>query len=78
VKFDRSLFADPTVALVDVVVGLGRRLDFQVAAVGVETDAELAALQAAGCHTAQGRILAPPAHAERVEAFLDEHRAKLL
>ena len=74
VKVDRSLFADPASALVDVVITLGNRLGFEVAAVGVETDAELATLRAAGCATGQGNLLGRPAHAERVEAYLEEHR----
>jgi diguanylate cyclase (GGDEF)-like protein/PAS domain S-box-containing protein len=78
VKVDRSLFADPASALVDVVITLGGRLGFEVAAVGVETDAELATLRDAGCATGQGNLLGAPAHAERVEAYLEEHRARLL
>jgi len=78
VKVDRSLFADPATALVDVVVGLGARLGFEVAAVGVENEAELATVRGAGCHTGQGELLAPPSHPERLEAFLEEHRARLL
>jgi diguanylate cyclase (GGDEF)-like protein len=77
VKFDRSLFADPQAALVDVIVALGRRLSFDVAAVGVESTAELDLVRTAGCHLAQGRVLAAPTHAEHVEAFLEEHRARL-
>ncbi len=45
---------------------------------GVESEAELAILRAAGCLTGQGNLLGPPAHAERVEAYLEEHRARLL
>jgi EAL domain-containing protein (putative c-di-GMP-specific phosphodiesterase class I) len=78
VKVDRSLFADPESALVDVVITLGNRLGFEVAAVGVENDEELATLRDAGCATGQGNLLVAPAHAERVEAYLDEHRARLL
>jgi diguanylate cyclase (GGDEF)-like protein len=78
VKVDRSLFADSEAALVDLVVTLGGRLGFDVAAVGVETDAELATLRGAGCLTGQGNLLGTPAHAERVEAYLEEHRARLL
>jgi predicted signal transduction protein with EAL and GGDEF domain len=78
VKVDRSLFADAAAALVDLVVTLGGRFGFEVAAVGVETDAELATLRAAGCVTGQGNLLGAPAHAERVEAYLEEHRARRL
>jgi PAS domain S-box-containing protein len=78
VKFDRTMFADPRTALVDVVVSLGARLGFEVAAVGVENDDEVGVLLAAGCHTAQGHGLAAPGHPERIEAFLEERRARLL
>jgi EAL domain-containing protein (putative c-di-GMP-specific phosphodiesterase class I) len=78
VKVDRSLFADAEAALVDLVVTLGGRFGFEVAAVGVETEAELATLRTAGCVTGQGNLLGAPAHAERVEAYLEEHRARLL
>jgi EAL domain-containing protein (putative c-di-GMP-specific phosphodiesterase class I) len=78
VKVDRSLFADTESALVDLVVAFGGRLGFDIAAVGVETDAELATLRAAGCLTGQGNLLGAPAHAERVEAYLEEHRARRL
>jgi diguanylate cyclase (GGDEF)-like protein/PAS domain S-box-containing protein len=78
VKVDRSLFAEPSSALVDVVITLGNRLGFEVAAVGVETETDLATLRSAGCVTGQGNLLGAPAHAERVEAYLDEHRARRL
>jgi EAL domain-containing protein (putative c-di-GMP-specific phosphodiesterase class I) len=60
VKVDRSLFAEPSSALVDVVITLGNRLGFEVAAVGVESEAELATLRAAGCATGQGNLLGAP------------------
>ncbi|GIJ52253.1 hypothetical protein Val02_91390 [Virgisporangium aliadipatigenens] len=78
VKVDRSLFADGGPALVDVVVTLGARLGFAVSAVGVETAEELDRVRTAGCATAQGKVLAPVAHAEHVEAYLEEHRAPLM
>jgi diguanylate cyclase (GGDEF)-like protein/PAS domain S-box-containing protein len=78
VKVDRSLFADRSAGLIDVVVGLGERFGFDVSAVGVESDSDLTAVFAAGCRIAQGHHLAPPSHAERVEAFLEERRARLL
>jgi len=78
VKVDRSLFAGAEAALVDLVVTLGGRLGFEVAAVGVESEAELATLLSAGCLTGQGNLLGAPAHGERVEAYLEEHRARRL
>jgi diguanylate cyclase (GGDEF)-like protein/PAS domain S-box-containing protein len=73
VKVDRGVFTER--ALLEVVVELGGRLGFGVCAVGVENEAELDLVRRAGCRSAQGNALAPPAHPERVEAFLAEYRA---
>jgi EAL domain-containing protein (putative c-di-GMP-specific phosphodiesterase class I) len=73
VKVDRSLFAGEA-PLIDLVVTLGGRFGFDVAAVGVESDGELSTLFEAGCLVGQGNLLGAPAHGERVEAFLEEYR----
>jgi EAL domain-containing protein (putative c-di-GMP-specific phosphodiesterase class I) len=54
------------------MVGLGRRLGFEIIACGVETDEDLAIVRAAGCRYAQGFALSRPAPAERVEAYCRE------
>ncbi|MEZ2295054.1 putative bifunctional diguanylate cyclase/phosphodiesterase [Variovorax sp. RCC_210] len=66
VKIDRSfilgLSSSPgNVVLVDAIVQLGRSLNIQVVAEGVETQDELDALRALGCKLVQGYHLARPA-----------------
>jgi diguanylate cyclase (GGDEF)-like protein/PAS domain S-box-containing protein len=61
--------------LIDVVVNLGKRLGLEIIAEGLESNAQVSQAEAAGCHLGQGFALAHPAPAERVEAFLEDHRA---
>jgi len=61
--------------LIDVVADLGRRLGVEIIAEGLESVAQIRQAQDAGCDLGQGFALARPAPAERVEAFLEEHRA---
>jgi EAL domain-containing protein (putative c-di-GMP-specific phosphodiesterase class I) len=80
-KVDRSLFAEPngpggpTAPIMDVVMGLGDRLGLQIIASGVEAEAHLDAVRAAGCRFGQGYLFARPAPAEHVEAYLTDHRS---
>ncbi|HET8682525.1 MAG TPA: EAL domain-containing protein [Micromonosporaceae bacterium] len=79
-KMDSVLFAEPegrpdlVVPIVDVVVGLGRRLGLEIVAEGIEHDSQLALVRQAGCRYGQGRLFGWPAPAERVEAFLEPYR----
>ena len=57
-------------ALVEGTVNLARRLGLEVIAVGVETQAQAAALQAAGCNAAQGFLYAPPMALSEFERWL--------
>lgn len=70
-KIDREVF-DTTQAgaVMDVTVALGRRLGLEIIADGLETEADLDAVRAAGCRLGQGPLLGPPMHPERLEAFL--------
>jgi EAL domain-containing protein (putative c-di-GMP-specific phosphodiesterase class I) len=56
--------------IVGSVVKLGHALGFEVAAEGVETDAQLAELVALGCDGAQGFLLGRPVPGEAVHALL--------
>ena len=69
-KLDPSLWTgtDPA-RLVRAAVAFAEALDLTVSAEGVETDAHLDLLRAAGCHWASGHLLAPPAPAEAVAAL---------
>jgi diguanylate cyclase (GGDEF)-like protein len=50
--------------IVRAIIALGQSLDLQVVAEGVETAAQLTALEAEGCDLAQGRYLSAPLSAE--------------
>ncbi|HET9767133.1 MAG TPA: EAL domain-containing protein, partial [Thermoanaerobaculia bacterium] len=56
--------------IVRAIVTLGRALGMQVLGEGVETAAQLAALERLGCHLAQGFLLSPPLPAAEAEALL--------
>ena len=79
VKIGRSFFDDATagpprgqsVPLIDVMVGLGRRLGIEVVAQGLEAPAHLDVVRGAGCRLGQGHLFARPQPAERTEAYLD-------
>ncbi|GAA0801499.1 putative bifunctional diguanylate cyclase/phosphodiesterase [Spirilliplanes yamanashiensis] len=80
-KLDRSLArgtgpATPLggQAVIDVVVSLGRRLGLEIVAEGLETQEQVDRARDAGCPFGQGFALSPPSPAERVEAYLEEHR----
>jgi diguanylate cyclase len=79
VKVDRSFVAglgsadqDPTI--VATVIDLAHRLGLAVVAEGVETEAELRAVQAMGCDEAQGFLLARPAPAHTFSSAGDFER----
>jgi EAL domain-containing protein (putative c-di-GMP-specific phosphodiesterase class I) len=61
--------------VIDVVVSLGRRLGLETVAKGLETREQIERARQAGCLYGQGFALARPAPAERMEAYLDSHRA---
>jgi len=74
-KIDRSFVEDlssgpEAVALASAIVQLARLLGLQVTAEGVETTAQLAALELLGCEAGQGYHFAAPLPAEQLEALL--------
>jgi diguanylate cyclase (GGDEF)-like protein/PAS domain S-box-containing protein len=77
VKIGSSFFDDPnqragqSQPLIDVMVGLGRRLGVDVVAQGLEAPSHLDVVRAAGCRLGQGHLFARPQPAEHVEAYLD-------
>jgi diguanylate cyclase (GGDEF)-like protein/PAS domain S-box-containing protein len=83
-KVDRSLFAEPVgrgrpaAPIMDVVMSLGDRLGLEVVACGLEAEAHLDVVRAAGCRLGQGHLFAAPTPAERVEAYLADHRSPSL
>ncbi|MDC7715325.1 EAL domain-containing protein [Vogesella sp. LYT5W] len=65
VKIDRSFVSGlqhnrDNAAIVSAIITLARNLDMESLAEGVETEAELAALQALGCDTVQGYLTGRP------------------
>lgn len=72
IKIDRSYIegieTDPqTMAIVSTLIQLGRELDVEIIGEGVETQAQLAALDRAGCQLIQGFLWARPASAADLE-----------
>ncbi len=82
VKIGRSFFdvtsesAGLSVPIIDVMVGLGRRLGIDVVAQGLEAPAHLDVVRGAGCRLGQGHLFARPQPAEHIEAYLDGFRAR--
>jgi diguanylate cyclase (GGDEF)-like protein len=80
-KIDRSVTASLGVqrayaAIVQAVVGLAHNLDMTVVAVGVESGDQVALLQALDCDCGQGRFLAEPMEAEKLESHLAQHSGR--
>ncbi|XVU30639.1 putative bifunctional diguanylate cyclase/phosphodiesterase [Actinoplanes sp. CA-054009] len=62
-------------AVIDVVVSLGRRLGLEIVAKGLESPDQIKRAAEAGCLYGQGFALGHPGPAERIEAYLESHRA---
>jgi EAL domain-containing protein (putative c-di-GMP-specific phosphodiesterase class I) len=79
-KLDRSLFTEaagrtgPPMPIIEVIVSLGGRLGLDIVAQGLEAEAHLDAVRRAGCRYGQGYLFSRPAPAERIEAYLENHR----
>jgi diguanylate cyclase (GGDEF)-like protein/PAS domain S-box-containing protein len=74
-KIDRSFVkdieTDPNDAdICDVTVLLAHKLDLEVVAEGVETEAQLKFLLSIGCEKIQGYLISKPLPAEEAEAFI--------
>ena len=73
VKIDRSFVGDlpqgrESGAIVKAVVSLAQALDFPITAEGVETEAQRAFLEKAGCTSGQGYLIARPLDASDARA----------
>ena len=74
IKIDRS-FIKPlgknasTDAIVTSIIGLGRSLDVQITAEGVENQEQVTLLRAAGCNLVQGYLLGRPGSVQAHENF---------
>jgi diguanylate cyclase (GGDEF)-like protein/PAS domain S-box-containing protein len=80
-KIDSTLFLEPAArtgdplapssSLIDVVVGLGRRLGLEIVAEGLEVEAHLDLVRNAGCRYGQGFLFGRPQPVEHIEAYLE-------
>jgi EAL domain-containing protein (putative c-di-GMP-specific phosphodiesterase class I) len=67
-SFVRGISSDTAdLEITNAIVGLGRTLHMEVLAEGIETEVQLAALSALGCHTGQGYLFSKPVPADRIE-----------
>jgi len=82
VKVGRSIFDEtagrsgPPLPIIDVMVGLGRRLGLEIVAQGLEAPDHLDVVRGAGCRLGQGHLFARPQPAEHIEAYLDGFPAR--
>ena len=71
ISFIRDLLHDPSDAqIVKTIINLGHNLDLEVAAEGVEEQAQHDFLAANGCDLVQGFLFKPPMEAAAVASYL--------
>ena len=78
-KIDRSFVADldhdkDDRAITATIIGIGRTLNLQVVAEGVETASQLAFLASHGCHIYQGFYASPALEAKILEEFIAAYK----
>ena len=79
VKVDRTLFTEPAgrrgpaTPIIEAVVELGHRIGVDIIAGGLEAEAHLDVVRAAGCRFGQGYLFGRPVPPEHLEAFLETH-----
>jgi len=77
IKIDRSFVENlgsnaEAQAIVRTILSLGTSLGMTITAEGIETDAELACLKAAGCHQGQGFLFSKPRPQAEILMLLDK------
>ena len=80
-KIDRSFIADipekaGDMAITSAIVSLGKTLELEVVAEGVETEEQVRFLEGAGCEMFQGYLFARPLPASEVETLITEQVAR--
>lgn len=81
IKIDKafvSSFEDDVAsrAVTDAMLALGRTLNLDIVAEGIESAAALNYFQAHGCHQAQGYLLSKPLAGEDFESWYSKHQAQ--
>jgi diguanylate cyclase (GGDEF)-like protein/PAS domain S-box-containing protein len=82
IKIDKSFVSgllenEGDAAIVAAVIGLGKSLNLQVTAEGIETEAQARRLRAMGCHNGQGYLYARPLAAADVASMLSDWRRRV-
>ncbi|WP_152044490.1 bifunctional diguanylate cyclase/phosphodiesterase [Aureimonas psammosilenae] len=77
-KIDRSFVngssrASSAEKIIRSIVQLGRAMDMEIVAEGVETNLEATILQALGCHQLQGYFFSRPLSAAQLEEYMQTH-----
>ncbi|CAM4137483.1 bifunctional diguanylate cyclase/phosphodiesterase [Comamonas aquatilis] len=77
-KIDRSFVTDishnpDARAIVNAIIQMGRSLNLNIVAEGVETAAQLALLRQLGCAMMQGYLVSLPLPAEQARAWMSQH-----
>jgi diguanylate cyclase (GGDEF)-like protein/PAS domain S-box-containing protein len=80
IKVDKSFVDGITtspqqLALVEGIISIAKKLDLEVTAEGIETDAQRELLVAMGCDYGQGYLLAMPAGAVQTEALIQQRQS---
>ncbi len=81
-KIDRSFVCDVLTGVMDAsivrtIIALGRSLNLEVIAEGVETEGQRALLQELGCYAYQGYLYSPALPAVKFEAFVEKTTRKI-
>jgi len=76
-KIDKSFVdgiatSEQQLALIEGIIGIAKKLDLEVTAEGIETEAQRELLVAMGCNYGQGYLLAMPAGVEQAEAMTQQ------
>lgn len=79
-KVDRSFVMElpghnKAEAVIQAIVSLGKSLDYQIIAEGIETQAQATFLKSIGCDIAQGFLYARPLEAEALEQWVSVNQA---
>jgi len=82
VKIDRSFVevmdeSERSRAIIESIITMAQSLNLSVVGEGIETNSQLATLEALGCHLIQGFLISKPLAKEDLVAFLIQHQAQL-